>query len=324
MRKRVLAVVTSLFLTLAVGERAAAFPDKPIRVIIPVVAGGSTDIIARTLQLAIERAKLLGQPMVIVNNGAAGGVVGTRMIKDAEPDGHTIGAWHMGLLTAPAMGVVEYDHTAYELIGQVGAIPVGLAVRKESTIQDIKDLISAANARPGEVTSAMNIGLLPHFVPLMLAHEAGVKFRFVQTGGGALRLKSVVGGHTEFSLFSVPELLTYEASGLRAITILAPTRDPRLPNVGTSVEAGYRTTFLERVMFLAPKGTPLARVETIQSALRSALADGETQTKFKDLGIDAAFIPGYQLKPLLDRQMAQIKPVADEIKAAMAAEKKSN
>ncbi|MBM3524814.1 MAG: hypothetical protein FJX57_17850, partial [Alphaproteobacteria bacterium] len=168
--------------TLGVPNVAAAYPDKPIRVIIPVVAGGSTDLVARLFQATIDRIKALPQPMAIVNNGAAGGVVGTRMIKDAEPDGHTIGVWHMGLLTAPAMGVVEYDHTAYELIGQIGAVPIGLAVKTDSPIKSVTDLIAAAKARPGEVTAAMNVGLLPHFVPLMLAHETGVKFRFVQSG----------------------------------------------------------------------------------------------------------------------------------------------
>lgn len=303
---------------------AAAYPDKPIRVIIPVVAGGSTDLVARVFQATMERLKTLPQPIAIVNNGAAGGVVGTRMIKDAEPDGHTIGIWHMGLLTAPAMGVVEYDHTAYELIGQIGAVPVGLAVKSDSPIKSVTDLIAAAKARPGEVTAAMNVGLLPHFVPLMLAHETGVKFRFVQSGGGALRLKSVLGSHTEFSLFSVPEFLSYGPSGIRPITLFADKRDPRVPDVGTTVEAGYKLTFGERIMVLAPKATPAARIDVLRKAFRTAAEDPENIAKLRDQGVDPVFVPGDQLKLQLDSQMVGIRAVADEIKAATAAEKKAN
>jgi tripartite-type tricarboxylate transporter receptor subunit TctC len=320
----------SLFAALALGAgllasfAASAYPDKPVRVIIPVVAGGSTDQLARVYQMTIERQKGLSQPMAIVNNGAAGGVVGTRMIKDAEADGHTIGAWHMGLLTAPAMGVVDYDHTAYELIAQVGAVSVGLAVKSESAIKTVSDLVAAAKTRPGEVTSAMNIGLLPHFVPLMLGQEAGVRFRFVQAGGGAVRLKSVLGGHTEFSLFSLSEMISFGPSGIRPIVLFDAQRDPRLPDVGTTVEAGYKLTFGERIMFLAPKGTPAARLDVLRKAMRAASEDPEFQAKVREQGVDPVFVPGDELRAQLDRQMVSIKAVADEIKAAMAAEKKSN
>lgn len=310
--------------TLLASSAAMAYPDKPIRVIIPVVAGGSTDQAARLLQMTIERQKGLPQPLAIVNNGAAGGVVGTRMIKDAEPDGYTIGAWHMGLLTAPAMGVVDYDHSAYELIAQVGAVSVGLAVRSDSAIKSVSDLVATAKARPGEVTSAMNIGLLPHFVPLMLGQEAGVRFRFVQAGGGAVRLKSVLGGHTEFSLFSLSEMLSFGPSGIRPIVLFDAKRDPRLPDVGTTPEAGYKLTFGERIMFLAPKGTPAPRLEVLRTALRAAVEDPEFQAKYRDQGVDPVFVPGDQLRAQLDQQMTGIRAVADEIKAAMAAEKKAN
>jgi tripartite-type tricarboxylate transporter receptor subunit TctC len=320
----------SLFAAVAFGAgllasfSASAYPDKPVRVIIPVVAGGSTDQLTRLFQMTIERQKGLPQPMAIVNNGAAGGVVGTRMIKDAEPDGHTIGAWHMGLLTAPAMGVVDYDHTAYELIAQVGAVSVGLAVKSDSAIRTVSDLVAAAKARPGEVTSAMNIGLLPHFVPLMLGYEAGVRFRYVQAGGGAVRLKSVLGGHTEFSLFSLSEMISFGPSGIRPIVLFDAQRDSRLPDVGTTIEAGYKLTFGERIMFLAPKGTPAARLDVLRKAMRAASEDAEFKAKVREQGVDPVFVPGDELRAQLDRQMVAIKAVADEIKAAMAAEKKAN
>ena len=78
------------------------YPDKPIRTIIPIAAGGQTDVVARLLQNTIDKHKLLPNPLVVINNAAAGGTVGTRLVKDSEPDGYTIGVFHMGLLTARA------------------------------------------------------------------------------------------------------------------------------------------------------------------------------------------------------------------------------
>jgi tripartite-type tricarboxylate transporter receptor subunit TctC len=80
----------------------AAYPEKPVRMIIPIAAGGQTDVVARLLQNTIDKKKLLPQPIAIINNAAAGGSTGTRQVRDSEPDGYTVGMFHMGLLTAPS------------------------------------------------------------------------------------------------------------------------------------------------------------------------------------------------------------------------------
>ena len=189
--------------------------------IIPIAPGGQTDVVARLLQLTIDKRKLLPQPIVVINNAAAGGTAGTRQIKEADPDGYTIGMFHMGLLTAPAMGVVDYDHSAFELIGQIGRTPIGLGGLADSRFKTIQDVLAEAKAKPDTITVAMNIGLLPHFVPLMFQQDAGVKFRYVQSGGGAVRLKSVLGKHTELSLFSGPEFVLFKAQGIRPLVMFS-------------------------------------------------------------------------------------------------------
>ena len=293
---------------------ALAYPEKPIRIIVPVAAGGSTDLVARIFQMTIDQRKLLPQPMVIVNNGAAGGTVGTRMIKEAEPDGYTLGIWHMGLLTAAAMGVTDYDHTAFDLVGQVGSIEIGLGVKSDSKIMSLKDLVAEAKARPGQVSAATNIGLLPHFVPLMFGREAGVEFRWVQAGGGAVRLRSLLGNHTEFTLFSTPEFVTFGPQGVRPLTLFAEARHPRIPDVPTAKEAGYNFTFSEAILWLAPKGTPQNRIGVMAKAIEAAMRDEEFKKRYDEQGIDPDYIPGPQLKAVLDRRMAGIKAVAAEVK----------
>ena len=296
----------------------AAYPEKPIRMIVPIAAGGQTDVVARLLQNTIEKRKLLPQPIVVVNNAAAGGVTGTRQVKDSESDGYTIGMFHMGLLTAPAMGVVDYDHGAFELIGQVGRTQVGLGTLSDGRFKTIHEVLGAAKEKPETVTVAMNIGLLPHFVPLMFEQDAGARFRYVQAGGGAVRLKSILGRHTELSLFSGPEFLLFQSQGIKPLVMFSEARLPELPDVPTAKDIGIGTVFEERVIAFAPKGTPRDRLEVIAAALRGAMDDPELVERFKGLGIDRVFIDGPKLKRLLDELKGPIAKVGDAVRKARA------
>ncbi len=321
-RRNVLAAgAAAALMPVGAGRLAAAtYPEKAVRVIVPIAPGGQTDILARLMQLTIEKAKILPQPLAIINNAAAGGTAGTRLVRDAEPDGHTIGMFHMGLLTAPAMGVVDYDHSAFELIGQVGRTQVGLGAMESSRFKTIKDLMSEAKAKPDSITVAMNIGLLPHFVPLMFQQQAGLAFRYVQVGGGAVRLKSMLGNHTELSLFSGPEFLIYKEQGIRPLVMFSEERSPELADVPTSKEIGVNTVFEERIIAFAPKGTPKDRIEVMAKALQAAMNDPEVVERYKGLGIDRVFIEGPKLKAVLDGLKGPITKVGDEVKKAQAAQ----
>lgn len=299
----------------------AAYPEKPIRTIIPIAPGGQTDIVARLLQSTIDKRKLLPQPLVVINNAAAGGTTGTRLVKDSEPDGYTIGIFHMGLLTAPAMGVVDYDHGAFELIGQVGRTTVGMGVMEGGRFKSIKDVLAEAKAKPDTITVAMNIGLLPHFVPLMFQQDAKVTFRFVQAGGGAVRLKSLLGKHTEMSMFSGPEFLLYKDQGLRPLVMFSEARAPELPDVPTAKETGVGTVFEERVIAFAPKGTAKDRLAVVAKALKASMEDAEIAERFKGLGIDRVFIDGPKLKAILDKLKGPINKVGETVKSAKAQQK---
>ncbi|MHB2169686.1 tripartite tricarboxylate transporter substrate binding protein [Alsobacter sp. R-9] len=312
------ALATAALFAAAPHGQAAGYPEKPIRVIIPIAPGGQTDVLARLLQQTIDKNKLLPQPLVIVNNAAAGGSAGTRTVRDAEADGYTIGMFHMGLLTAPAMGVVDYDHTAFEMIGQVGRTPVGLGVLASSRFKTIQDLVAEAKAKPDTVTVAMNIGLLPHFVPLMFQQDAGIRLRYVQSGGGAVRLKSLLGNHTEVSLFASSEFVLYKDQGIKPLVMFSETRVSDLPDVPTAREIGIKTVFEERVMAFAPKGTPRDRIEVVAKALQAALDDPEVVSRLAALGIERQFIDGPKLRATLDQLKGPIVTVGEEVRKAQA------
>jgi tripartite-type tricarboxylate transporter receptor subunit TctC len=297
---------------------STTYPEKPVRMFIPIAPGGQTDVVARLLQLTIDKQKLLPQPIVVINNAAAGGTVGTRQVKESEPDGYTVGVFHMGLLTALAMGVVDYDHGAFDLIGQIGRTQIGMGGLADGRFQTIQNVLAEARAKPDTITVAMNIGLVPHFVPLMFQQDAGITFRYVQAGGGAVRLKSVLGKHTELSLFSGPEFLLFQAQGIKPLIMFSDVRVAELPDVPTAKEIGVGTVFEERIIAFAPKGTPKDRVDVLAATLRAAMDDPEVAERYKGLGIDRVFIDGPRLNGLLDGLKGPISKVGEAVRKARA------
>ena len=107
---------------------SAEWPEKPIKLILPTNAGGETDGLARLLQRAIAEKRLLPEKIVVVNLPGAGGTIGTRKLKESEPDGYTVGIWHSGIVTSKAMGIVDYDHNDFELICMSGYTELLLGV----------------------------------------------------------------------------------------------------------------------------------------------------------------------------------------------------
>ena len=305
---------------LTIWPAAAEFPEKPIQVVVPTQQGGSTDVMARIFQEAIQRLNLLPQPLVVANVTGAGGTVGTRQIKDAAADGYTIGVWHTGLVTSRAMEVTEYDHDAFEVIAQTGSIPLGLAVRDGAAIQTIEELVSEAGARPDEVRIATNIGLTVHFVPLIFQSEAGIRLRFVQTGGGSRRLQSILGDHTDVAIFSSQEFISYGPSGLKPIVLFADERHPQLPDLPTAKEKGYSLVWDEAFLWLAPKGTPQDVIDALANALETAFADPEVQQKFVEQAMNADFKGGAETTTMLDALRIRATEVAGTISSELEAD----
>lgn len=269
----------------------AAYPEKPIRVIVPTQAGGGMDSVARIMQRYFdEHGDVLGQKMVVVNMDGAGGTVGTRAIKDAEPDGYTIGMWHEGLVTSNVMGVVDYDHTAFELLGVTGYGDLGFGVGKDSPYQTFEALLDGARAAPNTVKCATNIGLPVHFVPLMVQDAAGVEFRYVQVGGGAKRFPSVVAGHTDFAIFGAIELVKWRDADLVPIVMFADKRNALLPDVPTARELGIDVVARNNRIWLGPKGMPPEVVEHLKNAFRTAMEDPAIQEQMVDQGLVPAFV----------------------------------
>ncbi len=286
-----------------------AFPEKPIKFIVPTNAGGGIDAQARILQRAIGDHKLLPEKVVVVNIPGGGGVVGTGKVKSAKPDGYTIGLWNAGLVTSRVMGISKFDHTDFEIIGMTGYTELGLAVKNDSSIKTVSDLVQRANVKPGTLKFSTDIGTPVHFIPLMFADEADIEFRFVQTGGGSKRLASIMGGHTEVSLFSTLAMLTFSEAGLRPLLVFSEDRNELLPNVMTSKEGGVNVVLTEPRFWIAPKGTPEDRLTILRGALTKAMALPAVHEDFASQGIAPVFADADQVTQELDTLLEKIGPL---------------
>jgi len=295
-----LSVLTSL---------TAAFPEKPIKVILPTNAGGETDGLVRLLQRGIAEKKLLSEKMVIVNLPGAGGTLGTRKIKQAKPDGYTIGLWHSGIVTSKAMGIVDFDHNDFELICMSGYTELLLGVTEKSQFESIEGLLDVARAEPRSVKVSTNIGLPVHLIPLLFAEEAGVEFRFIQTGGGAPRLTSLLGGHSDMTMLSTMAFINFRESGLKPLVTFSGERDPLFPNVPTAKEIGVDVELVEIRVWLAPKGTPEPVLNTIRTAIQTVMQDPEISGEMKKLGVVPKFGGKEVAQPMLDVLLKKVTPL---------------
>lgn len=293
----------------------AEYPDQPLRIVVPTNAGGSVDNLARIIQRKIEQMKEFPS-VVVINQPGAGGTIGTRAIKDAPADGYTIGIWSPGIITSKAMGVVDYDHTAYTLLGGTGRTEIGMGILDDSPLEDADAFLEKARAEPGKVVVATNIGLPVHFIPMMFAEEADVDFTFVQIGGGAKRLASILGGHTDTALFSISEFKQYEESGLRPLFLFSPERDDALPDTPTARELGVDMTISVFRVLLAPADVGEAESARLQSILKAVVADEGVREELAGLSINPDWIPAADAGAMLDDMNARTQPLIDAARAA--------
>lgn len=286
---------------------AQAYPDKPIRIVVPNPPGGSADYIGRFFQTPLQR--ILGQPVAVANVVGGGTSIGNRQVRDAAPDGHTVLAVHQALLTAAALKVMDFGPEAYQKVAQVAAEYVTVVVNRKAPYQDLKSFLAAAKA--GDLRAGVQIGAINHFLFLSLADKTGVKFRFVNTGGGGPTRTALAGGHVDCAFLTVNEAKPLVDSGdLTIVAIFAPQRLPSWPNLATAREQGTDLLLNLNYWWWMPKATPAARVDRFAEALREAMRDPEVVQKFNEFNMSPAFLKGAELEAEINRQYEEMKALA--------------
>lgn len=259
---------------------ALAYPDKPVRIIVPNPAGGGTDINARLIARPLEKA--FGTPVAVVNVAGAGTSIGARQVKEAAPDGHTVMFIHQAFLAAGAMKVADFGPDAFQVVAQTGVEYYVLMVNAASPLRTLKDAVEAAKAKPDTLRFGVQIGALNHFSALDLADRTGIKFWFVNSGGGGPTRTALLGNHVDIAYATLGEVKSFvDAGDLRLLAVFAPARLGSLPNTPNAREQGYDIVQDVRYWWWMPKGVPADRAETFTRSLETALRDPDLLAKLK-------------------------------------------
>lgn len=291
----------------------AKFPERPLTVIVPFAAGGGSDVFVRIFQEAIRKNQLCPFPIVVKNLSGAGGTIGSRAAKEAEPDGHTLLCLHDGIYTAQHYGNADWGPLDFEPLAATGRSGVVVAVRENSPFESLDALMDEAVQRPYQLVFGTNLGAPNHYAALFLQKgRPGAKFRFTQTGGGAKRLAQLKGGHVDLTGFSVAEYEQFKAAGIRALATMSEEREPSFPMVPTAKEQGVDAVHGLMQFWWAPKGTPEERLSYLRNLLQRAMETDFLRTRLKNLHMEPFFQAGEPLLETVRIRSANLKGITLE------------
>lgn len=309
-----LILIHFIFLCSLYGE----YPSKPITVIVPFAAGGGSDVFVRIFQNAIRKNNLCPQPIVIKNIAGAGGTIGSRTARDAEPDGHTILCLHDGIYTAQHYGNADWGPADFEPIATTGRSGVVVAVSENSPYTSLNELMEDANSRPYQLVYGTNLGAPNHYSALFLQNGfKNSKFRFTQTGGGAKRLAQLKGGHIDVTGFSVSEYQQFKAAGIKALASMGEKREASFPSLPTAKEEDVNATHSLMQFWWAPKDTPIERISYLQDLIQKAMKTDEIKTQFKNLHLEPVVQVGKDLLNTIDVRSKNLENIYIEKPTAM-------
>lgn len=268
---------------------AQPWPTKPMRAIVPVGAGSSTDIVHR---LVLEQLSArLGQPIVVENRTGAGGTIGTAVVARAEPNGYTLLAYGSAHTITPALyKSLPYDAARdFAPVVPIGISPSVLVVSPARGIKSAHALVAGAKARPGAMNfSSVGVGTATHLSAERLVSSAGISVVHVPFKGGAEAMLEVIAGRADFFFGPVALVLSQIRDGkLLALAVNTTQRSPALPEVPTLQEAGYRDAEYPIWFGLfAPAKTPRVVLEKLNREVREILQMPAPRERLSSLGVD--------------------------------------
>jgi tripartite-type tricarboxylate transporter receptor subunit TctC len=293
----------------ATPTQAQAYPNRPIRVIVPFPAGGPTDGMARIISDRL--GQVLGQSIVIENRGGgAGGSVGAKVVASADPDGYTIMITPGGTLTnGPAVHKnIGYDPVkSFTPVALLITAPLILTVHPSLPVKTVAELVAYAKANPGKlIAGSQGAGTGPHLLIELFKLETGVNIVHVPYRGSAPAITALLAGEIQMFFDSPTTILPHIQSGsARPIAVTTSKRHWVAPELPTMAEAGFpkiQSTFWLGVA--APGGTSPAIVDRLNAAFRESLAPEETRNRLKNLGADVEIGTPEEFRKMLADELA--------------------
>jgi tripartite-type tricarboxylate transporter receptor subunit TctC len=271
--RRTMPALALLAAVVAAGSALAAYPDRPVKLIVPWAAGGDTDAIFRPFALQLQ--KHLGATVVVANVTGASGTAGAREAKGSPPDGYTLYAVHDYIHSTYYTGVADVAYTDFEPICSVSNTPSVLTASPKTKWTSWQELVNDARARPGQITVGATLGSTSHFFPALIEKAAGIKFKYVSYEGLAPRMNAILGGHIDLTDSNLTQKSKVDAGQLKFLAVGTETRLADAPGLPTLKELGVNVVYAVTRGVMVPKNTPADVLTRLEAACQKAAGEAK-------------------------------------------------
>jgi tripartite-type tricarboxylate transporter receptor subunit TctC len=289
------------------------FPARPIKLICPWPAGGSTDAVMRSI--ADSAAKALGGQMIVENKPGASGMLGPNELVSAKPDGYTLSQLTIGVARLPHMQKMQFDPLRdFTYVACLTGYTFGIVVKSDSPIKSVKDLVEYAKANPGQFTfGSPGNGTTPHLAVEEFAFKAGIKLQHVPFKGVAEGMQSLLGGHIMSHSDSTGWASHVDAGTMRLLATYGSKRTRRWPNVPTLQELGYETLADSPFGIGGPRNMDPAVTRKLHDAFRKTLEDPAVLATFEKYDQSVIYMNSEDYAKYIREQYAREKAIIDKL-----------
>src|SRR5262245_42679182 len=266
----------------------AAYPERPIKLIVPWAAGGDTDNIFRPFAPLMQ--KQLGQSVVIANVGGASGTKGAKEAKDSPSDGYTLYAVHDYIHSTYYAGVADVQYTDFEPICLISSTASVLTASPKTPWKNWQEFLADAKKRPGQITVGATLASTSHFFPALIEQAAGIKFKYVSYEGLAPRMNAILGGHIDLTDANLTQKGKVEAAQLKFLAIATEKRHPEMPGIPTLKELGVNVVYDVNRGIMVQKGAPQEVIAKLSSSCAAAAKEPEFAHAMKLQGTDVRYL----------------------------------
>ncbi len=310
--RRAIFLILALSVAAAVtSEVLAAYPERPVKLIVPWAAGGDTDAVKRPFANLLQ--KYLGQTVVVANITGASGTVGAREAKNSPPDGYVIYSTHDYIHSTYYTGVSDVNYTDFEPVCLATATPSILTASPKTKWSSWQELLADAKARPGQIIVGATLGSTSHFFPALIEREAKIKLKYVSYEGLAPRMNAILGGHVDLTDSNLTQKAKVDAGQLKFLAIATEQRDPAIPDVPTLRELGVNVVYAIHRGIVAPKGTPEAVLSKLEDGCAKVTKDPAFAEAMKKQGTDVRYLDRKGYAEFLKKNDALNKELAREL-----------
>ena len=310
------------FIGLTAGTASqAAWPERPITLIVPAAPGGTADISARLISEKLGAA--LGTTVVVENRAGAAGIIGSQALTRAAPDGYTLDFGNIGpnAINYSLYKTLPYKPTDFAPVSMVVAVPNILEVNSKSPYKTVQELVEAIRNDPKGIYSfgSSGTGQSPHLSSEMLTQRTGITMTHVPFKGMGPAVAALLAGQVTFVIDNLPSSIAFIRSGqFRALAITGAQRSPQLPDVPTMAEAGIKDMVVTAWFGLfAPAGTPPDIIDKIQQATKKVLETPEIRNRFIEMGGTPGGNTPAEFAAFVDRERESWKKIVDAANLTM-------